>query len=171
MEELVRIGSIYRTHGLKGEVKLIVERDQLPDNFQPDSLFIEASPAPVPHFCVSFKYLEGKHALLKLEGIDTIESARLLVKKEIYVPIEQIVYSDEPNELEYLLGYMMIDAEGSEVGIIEDILDMPMQQVAQINYKGHEALVPLMQQTILEINKEKKQLQVQIPEGLLDIYE
>ena len=171
MEDLVRIGSIYRTHGLKGELKLIVEREDLPDTFQPELLYVEASPSPVPHFCTAFNFLEGNHALLKLEDIDSIEAAGPLLKKDVYVPIDQLVYSEEPKDLKYLLGYKLINADGTEVGLVNDILDMPMQQVAQISYKGHDAMIPLMQETILRIDEEKQELHMQIPEGLLDIYD
>lgn len=171
MEDLVRIGSVYRTHGLKGELKLIVETENLPDQFNPEVLYLESSPSPIPHFVSSFKYLDGNKAILKLEDTDTIEQAKQLVNKEVYAAIEQIVYSDEPRDFKHLLGYQLIDSKGTQMGIITDILDLPMQQVAQISYKGNDAMIPLMHETILKIDEKKQELHIHIPEGLLDIYE
>ena len=171
MDDMVCIGSVYRTHGLKGELKLTLGRDQLPDSFQPEVLFIQIEPTPVPFFLSTFKFLEGKKALIKLEGIDNLEEASKLLKKDIFVPLEQLNYREERQDFAKLIGYTLQDESMGDLGTITDILDMPMQQVAQIEYKGHEVMIPLVNETVVEIDNKKQILYVNIPEGLLDLYE
>ena len=171
MDDMVCIGSVYRTHGLKGELKLTLERDHLPDSFQPEVLFIKVEPTPVPFFLSAFKFLEGKNALVKLEGIDSREEAAKFLKKDIFVPLEQVNFAEETQDFTKLVGYTLQDESMGDLGTITDILDMPMQQVAQIEYKGHEVMIPLMNETVLDIDNKKQILHVKIPEGLLDLYE
>ena len=63
----------------------------------------------------------------------------------------------------------MIDKEVGEVGVIEEILDMPQQEMTLIRYKKREVLIPLNEELILEIDEKKKQVMVDLPEGLLDL--
>ncbi|MBU3715061.1 MAG: 16S rRNA processing protein RimM, partial [Ferruginibacter sp.] len=66
-------------------------------------------------------------------------------------------------------GYTLYDEEHL-IGEIIEVIEQPHQILCAILYKGKEALIPMHEENLLKIDKKKKQVIVQLPEGLLDIY-
>ena len=64
---------------------------------------------------------------------------------------------------------MMIN-EGKEIGDVIEVIEQPMQVLCKIMYKGHEALIPLHQESLQKIDQKKKQVFVNLPDGLLELY-
>jgi 16S rRNA processing protein RimM len=67
-------------------------------------------------------------------------------------------------------GFSVIDMNFGELGVLESVLDLQHQILFQIRYRGKEILVPAVDETIKEIDKENKILRIEAPEGLIDIY-
>ena len=79
-----RIGSILKTKGLKGEMNMYVDFEDL-DKIKFNAVFIEITGKLVPYFVGSIKYGQKNAAVLALEDVDTIEKASALVRKNIYL--------------------------------------------------------------------------------------
>ena len=163
--ELLKVGRVGRPHGLKGELKLIVE-----DHFEEDLLKAAAvlvGEPPIPFF---LEYARGGGALIvKLEGFDQREEVAMLSNKDIYLPADQV--RGEPAEVQHpflqLVGYT-IKAEGyPDLGPIEEVMDLPQHYLAQLTHEGNEVLIPLHEDLILERRDEERLLLMQLPEGLL----
>src|ERR1700761_7070514 len=84
IEDCFRIGSILKTRGLKGEVQLYVDFDNLAD-IDITTIFIDMAGKLVSYFFESIKYPQKGVAYLYLEDIDTIEKATPLAKKDVYL--------------------------------------------------------------------------------------
>ncbi|MEL6393995.1 MAG: hypothetical protein AAFR97_14725 [Bacteroidota bacterium] len=66
------------------------------------------------------------------------------------------------------MGYS-IRAEGySDLGPIEEVMDLPQHYLAKLDVEGQEVLIPLHDDLILSRNDEDKELVMRLPEGLLD---
>ncbi|MEJ7680633.1 MAG: hypothetical protein WKG06_22820 [Segetibacter sp.] len=63
----------------------------------------------------------------------------------------------------------MIDA-GEEIGEIIEVIEQPLQVLCKIMYNGNEALIPIHEESLKKIDKKEKQVHVNLPEGLLEIY-
>ena len=68
-----------------------------------------------------------------------------------------------------LLGFHIIN-DGTDLGEILEIIEMPHQILGRISVNGKDALIPLHEETLLKIDKKKKQVQVTLPNGLLDVF-
>ena len=68
-----------------------------------------------------------------------------------------------------LIGYQTHDKVKGALGVIEDVLELPMQYLAKVNYNKKEVLIPLNDETIERIEKKTKTIYFNLPEGLLDI--
>jgi 16S rRNA processing protein RimM len=68
------------------------------------------------------------------------------------------------------LGFTVHDEEQGELGIIEEVIEMPMQVLAKVVIRGKEALLPLNEQSLVKVDKKKQVVYLRLPEGLLDIY-
>src|ERR1700712_4258793 len=84
IEDCFRIGTILKPKGLKGELHVYIDFDDI-DSINFNIIFIETSGQFVPYFVESIKYLQKNAAYLFLEDVDTIEKASLLSKKNIYL--------------------------------------------------------------------------------------
>ena len=63
---------------------------------------------------------------------------------------------------------LMVDALLGEIGIIDEVLEMPQQEMAFLKYKERDVLVPLNEQFIQSIDEANRQVMVDLPDGLLD---
>ncbi|MFD2863452.1 ribosome maturation factor RimM [Mucilaginibacter antarcticus] len=170
IEDCFRIGSILKTKGLKGEMQLYVDFDNLQD-IEFDALFIEIGGKLAPFFVESVKHSHNGHAFLYLEDVDTIDKAAPLVKKNVYLPNKlKPVKGEEEFTLFDLVGFTAVDQDEGELGEITDVQEYPKQIIATVNFKGQEVLFPLNEDIIVGIDVVKEILTVDLPEGLLDIY-
>jgi 16S rRNA processing protein RimM len=169
-EDTFRIGSLMKTRGLKGEFQLYVDFDGLED-IKFDAVFIDVAGKLVPFFVKSIKYPLPNTGYLNLDGVDTIEAAAKLVKKDVFLPN---TLKPEVDEEEFTLmdleGFMAIDETHGELGEILEVNEYPQQIIATVNYNNKEVLFPLNGATIKGIDMEGEEVYLDLPEGLLDVY-
>jgi 16S rRNA processing protein RimM len=68
-----------------------------------------------------------------------------------------------------MLGYMVIHGK-EPLGEILEIIEQPHQLLCRLDIKGKEVLIPLHEETLLKADHKKKQVIVELPDGLLEIY-
>jgi 16S rRNA processing protein RimM len=168
-EEYFPLGYITKTKGLKGEVQLFFEVEN-PEQYQNlESVFIEINKKPVPFFISSIN-IQKSIAYIYFEDVDHIDKATPLVKKSVFIKTSQKPKQPDIFKIEDLKGFFMIDKTIGEMGLIEEILKMPQQNIASVIYQNKEVLIPLVDHFITGINIDQKEITVDLPEGLLDIY-
>jgi 16S rRNA processing protein RimM len=170
IEDSFRIGTILKTKGLKGEVQLYVDFDNLGD-IEFEALYIDMAGKLVPYFVESVKYHPHNSAYLFLEDVDTIEKASKLVKKDVYLPNKLKPKKKKGDfTLMDLKGFTAVDINEGELGEISSIQELPQQFIATVNYKSCEVLFPLNEDIIKSIDVVKGIVLIDLPDGLLDIY-
>ncbi len=165
-----KAGKLVAVHGLKGELVLRHELGKKSNLKGLKAIFIEdRNEAFLPWFIESAKAKSDTEVWLKLEGIDTREAAARLAQKDIWLPeadFKQLAAASAPASL---LGYIIIDGE-TPLGEILEVIEQPHQLLCRLEIKEKEVLIPLHQESLRQIDHRKKQVQVVLPEGLLDIY-
>ncbi len=171
----VNIGHTRKTHGVQGEMKISIEDRYLEDFLKNERIFIDIKGVKVPYFVASVR---GKGDLiLLLEEVTSKEAAFALQSREIHlretdlIPEHERELEIEPEEeLEYahLVGFTLVDQSLGEIGAIKEVLDMPQQEMAFLDYQGREVLVPLNAQLIISVDKTGKTVHMDLPDGLLD---
>jgi len=68
-----------------------------------------------------------------------------------------------------LLGYHIIHS-GEDLGEILEVIEQPHQVLCRIDLNGKEALIPVHQDTLVKMDLQKKQVLLNLPDGLLDLY-
>lgn len=164
------VGYISNTKGLKGELLLKTEADHPEKYQQTESVFLEIKGKPVPFFVLSFRMQPGKKtAVLKLEDVDSVDQGRELTGVRVLLPLSAKIESEPPPFAE-LKGYQVIDKTVGPLGPVSEIVQYPGHSVATLTYREREIMLPLNQALIEKIDKQKKELFVILPEGLLEIY-
>ena len=100
-EEVYKIGVINKPHGIKGEVSFTFN-DDIFDRVECDYLVLLLDGILVPFFIEEYRFRSDDVALVKFEGIETAERARMLTNVEVYFPKK---YMDE----KLLLGISLRD--------------------------------------------------------------
>lgn len=164
------IGYITKTRGLKGEMQLFFEFEDYQD-LQLDILFLEVNKKLIPYFVSAVKVQQNSTAYISFEDVDHIDKAQPLLRKKVYLPLEKMPERD-PEDFRWtdLVGYLVVDAQEGELGKITEVQDMPQQFVATVDFGGKELMFPLNQDLILGIDAAAKLIEVQLPEGLIEVY-
>ncbi|WP_437920694.1 ribosome maturation factor RimM [Sphingobacterium sp. LRF_L2] len=164
------IGYVTKTRGLKGELQLFFEFEDYMD-LDFDVLFLEVNKKLVPYFVDSIKLQKNSTAYLNLEDVDHIDKAQPLVKRKVYLPNDKMPERD-PDDFRYtdLVGFLVIDEHEGELGEITNVQELPQQFIATVDFQGKELLFPLNEELILDIDMEEEIIEVELPEGLVDLY-
>lgn len=166
-----KIGRIASAHGLDGKVVLrhILEEKNIWSKIP--HIFIELRrESYIPYFIEERKVLNHEEVLLKLDEVASMEDAKTLSGKWVYV--EEAVFAKlMPKAVSGgMIGFSVTDKAAGLLGVIEDLFETPGQVLATIQYKGKEVMIPLVDATIVSIDGSRRMVYVQLPEGLLDVY-
>ncbi len=164
------LGVINKIHGNNGNVIAYLDVDNPQQYAELDMVFLNINGAPIPHFIENINILNNK-AIIAFEGIDSIEKASALVKKELFLPLS-VLPPLSGNKFYYheVAGFNIIDESFGELGILKEVLDYPNQAVLQVFHNDKEILVPINDDIILKVNRNDKTIHIKAPEGLIDIY-
>ena len=170
MIEYFKIGKFVAVHGLKGELVLKHELGKKTALKGLQAVFIEEKKDSfIPWFIQSATIKNDNEIYLKLEGIDFREGAAKLSQKEVWLNETDFKKFTAKSAPINLLGYSIIN--GTEpLGEIEEVIEQPHQLLCRLEIKGKEVLIPLNESFLQKINHSKKQVIVELPEGLLEIY-
>jgi 16S rRNA processing protein RimM len=170
MTEYFKIGKLVAVFGLKGELLLKHELGKKTSLKGLQAIFIEEKKNSfLPWFIESTKIKSEEEVYLKLEGVNTREAAINITQKEIWVTETDFKKFAAKTAPVNLLGYMIINSN-EPLGVILELIEQPHQLLCRIEIKGKEVLIPLHAESLQKINHKKKEVLVELPDGLLEIY-
>ena len=159
-----RIAQVLKSNGRDGEL-LLSFFDLLPEDIDlEEPVFIEIDGLPVPFYFESFTPRGTSRALVRLTGVHSLTDADELAGSAVYA--DDDLYEDEEEDL---TGWTVLDADGHPVGSVAAHEDIPGNPCIVVRTPRGEALLPLHEELVLEIDEDKKSLRMEIPEGLLDL--
>ena len=165
-EEVYKIGRIGKTHGVRGEVTFQFDDDVF-DRVEADYLVLEVDGLLVPFFMEEYRFRSDTTALVKFCDIDTQERARELTNCDVYFPLALAGEDEAPVSLAFLVGFDIIEAQGGTlVGTIAAIDDQTVNMLFELT---DGRLIPASSDLVKEINKDKRQIIMELPEGLLEL--
>ena len=168
-EDVYRIGIINKPHGVHGELSFTFD-DDIFDRVDADYIICMMDGILVPFFLESYRFRSDSTALIKLEDIDTEQQARRMTNVEVYFPKEHAEELDD-NELtwNFFVGFQINDINKGEIGKVTDVDDSTINTLFVVDYKGSEVLIPAQEDFIVELNRKKKVIKMNLPEGLLEL--
>lgn len=169
-EDCYLLGRITRRHGLKGNVILKLDTDQ-PEHYKKlESIFVEINGLLVPFFV--------EHTQGSREGSLTISfknaTEQLLEQslgKSVFLPLSTLPkLSGKKFYYHEVIGFEIREEDGKTCGNIVSINDQTAQHYFILELAGKEIIIPIIKDWITELNREEKYLQMQLPEGLMDVF-
>lgn len=160
MEKYLEAGRITNTHGIKGEVKIEAWTDDAEFLRQFKVLYIDNKPVKVTESRVHKGFL-----LARLEGVDDVNAAMVLKNKTVYFDRSDAKLPNGGFFLADLMGAKVIDEVGSELGVLEDILEMPAGNIYVV--KGErEILIPAVPEFIVDTDIKGAVITVRLIDGM-----
>ena len=170
MTEYFKIGKLVSAFGLKGELILHHNLGKKTSLKGLQAIFIEEKKSAfIPWFIESTRIKSNEEIYLKLQDVNTREAAIKLAQKEVWLTETDFKKFSAKSSPINFLGYTIIEKE-KELGTILEVIEQPHQLLCRIEIETKEVLIPLHEDTIIKIDQKKKQIIVDLPEGLLEIY-
>ena len=170
-EEVYKIGLFNKPHGIHGELQFTFT-DDIFDRVDCDYLVCLLDGIFVPFFMEEYRFRSDSTALVKLEGVDTAERARMFTNVEVYFPVKHAEEAGE-GELswEFFVGFRMEDVHHGMLGEVVDVDTATVNTLFIVEREGEELRVPAQEEFIRGIDQQQKLITVELPEGLLNLDE
>ncbi|MCO6025266.1 ribosome maturation factor RimM [Prevotella cerevisiae] len=169
-DEVFYIGRLGKHHGVKGEINFFYEDDVF-DQVQADYLILKMEGILVPFYLESYRFQNEGTAYVKFEDIDTVDQACELTGCEVFFPKSLAEETDGPRLGAELVNYQLTDAQsGKVIGTIKGIDDSTANLLFQVETaEGNSILIPASENLINNINTEGHIIEMNLPDGLLDL--
>ena len=175
MVDRFRIGVIGSTHGLRGEMKVFPTTDEIRRFSDLDEVILSGKGAERVVPVRSVKYFKNT-VILALEGVDSIDDARLLRGAELYVTREQALpLAEGEHFIPDLIGLRVETEEGQLVGTLVNVIQTGANDVYEVkpdkSFREDERsiLLPVIPDCIRKVEPEEGLVTVRLMEGLLDL--
>ncbi len=167
---LLEVGKIVNTHGLRGEVKVISWTDS-PEVFEDIDYVYRKKKNEYERLDIkNIKYQKG-NLIIKFEQIKDIDEAQLYKNHVLYAEREML--GELPEGVYYiadLIGLDVVTDEGEEIGVINDVLNTGSNDIYEVKREGKKnLLLPVIDEVVLDIDIESGKVTVHMIDGLEDL--
>ena len=165
MEDLLKVGVITTTHGVRGEVKVFPTTDDAERFLDIEYVLLDTGKELRRLNIKNVKFFKNL-AILKFEGIDNINDIERYKGRDLWIPREE---AQELGEDEYyvgdLIGMDVLLENGEKFGVLRDVMETGAYVVEQVN--GDEILLPAIHECILDVNVDENTMTVHLMKGLV----
>lgn len=170
MEEMLRVGVISSTHGVRGEVKVYPTTDDSERFLDLDQVTLDTGREQITLEIQNVKFFKNM-VILKFKGYDNINDIEKYKGKDLLIHRDQAV---ELKEDEYfvtdLMGLKVVSEEGTVLGILKEVIPTGANDVYVVQPEnGKELLLPAIKDCILNVDLEKGIMTIHLMDGLLEL--
>ena len=159
-EPYLEAGKIINTFGVRGEVKLDPWCDSAEFLKPLKTLYIDGAPRAV----ASSRVHKGM-LIIRFADVEDVNGAMLLKNKIVYFARSDVHLPKGRHFVADLLGAAVVDEQGTEIGRLTEVLDMPAGQVYVVQGET-EHTIPAVPEFILDIDADGKVIRVHLIEGM-----
>ena len=170
MEDLLQVGIITSTHGVRGEVKVYPTTDD-PRRFRRlKEVVLDTGREKLNLEIEGVKFFK-QFVILKFKGLDNINDIEKYRQKSLYVTRKNAVRLQRDEYfIADLIGLKVQDEDGTQLGTVKDVIETGANDVYEVEMAdGRSLLLPAIKQCILNVDVENGMMQVHVMEGLLDL--
>jgi 16S rRNA processing protein RimM len=168
-EKCTKVGYIHKPHGIKGEVSFSLNEGFFAEELEPEFLLLDIDNGLVPFYVESLRVKGSKTLLVKLESVEDEPKAKELCGTEVYLEAENLIEQEELPIGAYI-GFQVIDQEKGDIGAITGFQEISNNPLFILDCEGAEVMFPINPDFILSVDEEGKIMEVNLPEGLIDLY-
>lgn len=170
-ENCFYVGTIVSKFSFKGEVLVKLDSDdpQLYQNME--SVFVQMGKDLIPFFVQRASLQKSNLLRIKFEDVDNEQDAESILKAQLYLPLD-LLPKLSGNKFYYheVIGFEVQDVNLGFVGTITGVDDTTSQAIFEIENNGKQVLIPINDTFLVKVDRAKKQVVVNTPDGLISLY-
>ena len=159
-----QVGQVGKSFGTDGYCKIKLFDDFGTIVLKELFLFLEEEDYHVPYRIES--WAKG-NSMIRFDDVKDQYQADALQAKKVYVASEKVAHL-VTSTLVGLEGFTILDGV-QKIGEILSIQELPHQLLATVDFNGKEIFIPIVEQLITEIDPEAKTIDMNLPDGILDL--
>ena len=170
-DDFYYLGKILKTYGSKGHLLIFLDVDH-PERYKKlESVYVAVDHERIPFFIQSVELKPKKQAIIRFDDFLTADDSEVFIGRELYLPLSHLPTLKGKNFYYHdVEGFIVIDENFGNIGILVSILDLPQQSLLQIMKDKKEILIPLNDEVLQKVDRKKKEVHIHAPEGLIEIY-
>ena len=168
MEELLQVGVITQTHGIRGEVKVFPTTDDAARFQELRQVLLDTGKEQIELTITQVKFFKNL-VILKFKGYDNINDIErykrcaLLVKRDDAVPLEEDEYY-----IADMIGMKVVTDRDEEFGILKNVMETGANDVYVIEHPSEgEVLIPAIKECILDVDIPGRLMKIHVMDGLI----
>lgn len=152
-EDLYLTGKILKPKGLKGDLKVLPVTDFSESFLERKSFYVGKTEAEAVCREVRHAAVQNGFVYLSFSDIESREQAEALVGCNVYVSADALIpMPPDRAYLHELRGLKVLDELRKEVGVVNNVLEMPAHEVYEVLHDGRVILVPAIEEFVEEID-------------------
>ena len=168
-EKCREFGIVLKTHGVKGEL-LIKTVFEISDNYElAESIFLEIEGLLVPFFIEEYTVSSNQTIIIKLSDVDNKNKAIRFVDCNTFIEKSKSKTQKVEFSTSDLIGFTVLDQDEKNLGKIIDFMDIPGNFLITVMFGNKEILIPFNEHVLIDFNKSKKQVILDVQDGLIDL--
>lgn len=167
---LLEVGKIVNTHGLRGEVKVVPWTDY-PEVFEDiETVYIKKKTEYERLDIAGLKY-QKNNLIVRFSQLKDINEAEKYKNQVLYA--ERDALGELPEGVYYiadLIGLEVVKEDGEKVGVINDVFNTGSSDIYDVKREGKKnMLIPVIDDVVIDTDIENGKVTVRMMEGLEDL--
>jgi 16S rRNA processing protein RimM len=170
-DDFFYLGKVLKTYGSKGHLLIFLDVDDPVRYENIKTVFIGIENDRIPYGIEELELRQKNSAKIRFEDVHSAEDAEIFPGRELYLPVSMLPpLKGKKFYYHEVIGFTVFDKKHGNIGTVASILDLPQQLLMQIRHGSKEILIPLVDKVLVKVDRPKKELHINAPEGLIEIY-
>ncbi len=164
----ITVGKILKPHGIKGYVRVFPTTDH-PERFRALSKVRVIQPnRSALELTIEKVVVQTQGVLVKFAEIsnrndaESLRNARIVIDRSECLPLEKDSYY-----IFELIGCRVFTTAGEELGVLEEVWDLPANDVYVVRADEREILIPAVAEFIKQVDIENQRIVIEPVDGLI----
>lgn len=158
--ELIPVGKIVKTHGIKGNVKVLILSD-IPHRLKTSTSLYQRRNNQLHKLTISYCRFNKNCAIIGFDGIDRMSSAEKLIGSTLEIKEEELAPLPENKYyIHTLIGFDVLNKAKNRIGKLREVWQLPANDVFVVEDDEGEMLFPSTKEAILNISIDKREILV-----------
>lgn len=154
-QELIYIGEIIGTFGIKGELKVFYESDFIDYRFRKGALVKIVSKKEKLEVEITSMRIHKNNVLITINNWNDINLVEKYVGSKVYADAaDEPPLLEEEYEADALIGLEVLDENNNNIGVVKDFIEVPQGYIMEIDDGKQGILIPFVDEFIIDVNDE-----------------
>lgn len=169
MEDLLQVGILSSTHGVRGEIKVFPTTDDVKRFKKNKEYILGTKNGNIDVIVESVKFFK-QFVILKFEGIDTLDDILAYKGCSLYVNRAHAVKLQKDEYfIADLIGMEVFDEDDNYIGKLTDVLETGANDVYEITTEDDKTyLFPAIKECIKKVDMDNRKITAYVMPGLME---